>query len=185
MIRAQKNCSNFNPSTHYTTCALNYVTDGGRFFDGPGFWGYWNVADPPGWRTGIPASAGTSYSAGFLPRYTYVSDGLVVVQGNGGELLVFRHSGTVANTPIASPTATASSSPVPTPSSPISAPVSPSPIASIKPGDVDGNGKVDIFDYNILLTNFGKTGAAIQGDLNASGKVDIFDYNILLTNFGK
>jgi hypothetical protein len=89
-------------------------------------------------------------------------------------------------------TASVSVSPAPTitpsPSAPISAPVSPSPVSSpspVKAGDIDGNGKVDIFDYNILLTNFGKTGTGIQGDVNNSGKVDIFDYNILLTNFGK
>lgn len=76
-----------------------------------------------------------------------------------------------------SPTATPAASVI------VSSPIStPSPL---KPGDIDGNGKVDIFDYNILLTNFGKTGNGIQGDLNGSGKVDIFDYNILLTNFGK
>lgn len=184
VIRAQKSCANFIPSTHYTTCSLNYVTDGGRFFDGPGFWGYWNVADPPGWRVGIPTAIGTAYSAGFLPRYTYVSDGLVLVEGNGGEILAFRHSGVVVNTPAPSPTPVVSSSPLPTASSPISAPVSPSPVPSVKLGDIDGNGKVDIFDYNILLTNFGKVGTGIQGDINSSGKVDIFDYNILLTNFG-
>ncbi len=62
----------------------------------------------------------------------------------------------------------------------------PTPTTSVaKPGDIDGNGNVNIFDYNILLTNFNKTGTGIQGDLNNSGKVDIFDYNILLTNFGK
>jgi len=52
-------------------------------------------------------------------------------------------------------------------------------------GDIDGNGKIDIFDYNILLTNFGKTGTNIPGDLDKNGKVDIFDFNIVLTNFGK
>ena len=61
--------------------------------------------------------------------------------------------------------------------------ISPSP-SSLKPGDLDGNNKVDIFDYNTLLTNFGRTGAGIQGDIDGNGKVDIFDYNILLTNFG-
>lgn len=68
---------------------------------------------------------------------------------------------------------------------PISSPVSPAPSITTKPGDIDGNDRVDIFDYNILLTNFNKTGSGIQGDLNNSGKVDIFDYNVLLTNFGK
>ncbi len=61
---------------------------------------------------------------------------------------------------------------------------SPSPSISLKPGDIDGDNDVDIFDYNILLTNFGKTGN-IQGDLDSNSAVDIFDYNILLTNFGK
>ena len=52
--------------------------------------------------------------------------------------------------------------------------------ASIQ-GDLNGSGKVDIFDYNILVTNFGKSGV---GDINGSGKVDIFDYNILVGQFG-
>lgn len=65
---------------------------------------------------------------------------------------------------------------------------SPSPSPSISPikiGDLDNNNKVDIFDYNILLTNFGIVGAAVQGDIDNNGTVNIFDYNLLLTNFGK
>jgi hypothetical protein len=71
------------------------VTDGGRFFDGPGFWGYWGVADPPGWRIGSGNTAGTSYSAGDLPRYTYVSNGHIVIEGNGGDISVPKGSGSV------------------------------------------------------------------------------------------
>ncbi len=59
---------------------------------------------------------------------------------------------------------------------------SPSPV--LKPGDIDNNGKVDIFDYNLLLTDFGKNGA-LAADIDKNGKVDIFDYNLLLTNFMK
>ena len=53
-------------------------------------------------------------------------------------------------------------------------------------GDLDGNKKVDIFDYNILVSNFGKSGSPgwIPADINKDGKVDIFDYNILVGNFG-
>jgi hypothetical protein len=69
--------------------------------------------------------------------------------------------------------------PTPTPA------VSVTPTPGSKPGDIDGNGKVDIFDYNILLGNFGKSGSGLQGDLDGNNKVDIFDYNILLANFGK
>jgi len=52
------------------------------------------------------------------------------------------------------------------------------------PGDINKNGIVDIFDYNQLLSDYGKTGP-IASDLDNDNKVGIFDYNILLTNFGK
>jgi hypothetical protein len=58
-------------------------------------------------------------------------------------------------------------------------------ITTSLPGDIDLNGKVDIFDYNILVGNFSKSGVGIQGDLDNNNKVDIFDYNILVGNFGK
>lgn len=69
-------------------------------------------------------------------------------------------------------------------SSPISGPVNPS-ASPVKPGDIDGNGKVDIFDFNILLTNFGQAKMGLAGDLDNNGQVDIFDFNTLLTNFGR
>jgi hypothetical protein len=101
MIRSIKNCTNQNNTTHSTSCTgLTYVTDGGRFYDGPGWWGYWNVADPPGWFVGSGNTAGTQYSAGFQPRYTYVSNGYVIVEDSGGGLYVFKHSGgTAPSTP--------------------------------------------------------------------------------------
>ena len=50
-----------------------------------------------------------------------------------------------------------------------------------KPGD-----QVNIFDYNILVGAFGKTGAAgwIKADIVKNGEVDIFDYNLLVASFG-
>jgi hypothetical protein len=53
--------------------------------------------------------------------------------------------------------------------------------------DVNGDGKIDIFDYNLLVASFGKNLDPIpnNADINANGKVDIFDYNILIENFGK
>jgi hypothetical protein len=85
VIRQQAMCANKNTTTHWTTCGLTMYQDG-RYWDGPGFWEYWNVVAPPG------SPNPTGYSAGFLPRYTYVSDGMIVVEGNGGELFVLRHS---------------------------------------------------------------------------------------------
>jgi len=51
-------------------------------------------------------------------------------------------------------------------------------------GDLDADGDVDIFDYNILTSNFGATGSNVA-DIDGDGDVDIFDYNILVENFGK
>jgi hypothetical protein len=81
---------------------------------------------------------------------------------------------------------TTNETPAPSASTLVSAPVvSPSPTTSVKPGDIDGNGKIDIFDYNALLSDFGKTQTGLLSDLDNNGKVDIFDYNLLLTNFGR
>lgn len=90
VIRRQVSCGNFNPVTHYTTCGLTLFGDG-RYWDGPGFWTYWNVLDPP--TPALNPGGQNAYSDGIRPRYTYVSANLLVVQGNGGELMVFRHSG--------------------------------------------------------------------------------------------
>src|SRR6185369_15370420 len=61
--------------------------------------------------TGGSAGPGAAESVGFVPRYTYVSSGYMVVEGNGGDLTVFRHSGLGA--PSASPTPTPTPTPVP------------------------------------------------------------------------
>ncbi len=56
-------------------------------------------------------------------------------------------------------------------------------------GDIIVNGKVDIFDYNQMVSDFGKTGTNLISDIYKLGsslnKVDVFDYNELLTNYGK
>jgi len=56
-----------------------------------------------------------------------------------------------------------------------------------KPGDANGNGKVDGLDYVIWLNNYNKTvtNGASSGDFNNSGKVDGLDYVIWLNNYNK
>lgn len=50
-------------------------------------------------------------------------------------------------------------------------------------GDIEGNDQdVDIFDYNILKTNYGTSNAV--ANINRSGLVDIFDYTILKGDYG-
>jgi hypothetical protein len=90
---------------------------------------------------------------------------------------VFAGQGPISQ-PITAPIVT----PSPT-TAPISTPNPSCPLGNL--GDIDCDGRIWIFDYNILVTNFGKTGANIPGDLDCNGKVDIFDYNILVTNFGR
>ena len=60
--------------------------------------------------------------------------------------------------------------------------------AAAKPGDINGDNKVDATDLSLLLANFSKTGAAIANpgaDVNGDGKVDSTDLSLLLANFGK
>lgn len=63
--------------------------------------------------------------------------------------------------------------------------VVPPPPSPPLPGDIDKDGDVDIFDYNLMIENFGKIGCGNVADINDDCKIDIFDYNILIENFGK
>jgi parallel beta-helix repeat protein len=109
---------------------------------------------------------GTSLNA---PTVDY--DGNSRPNGAGYDIGAYEYGGTPPPTGI--PTATPITSPTPTPSP--------------KAGDLNGDGKVDIYDYNIMLADFGKTGSPgwIPADIIKDGKVDIYDYNVLVGNFGK
>lgn len=54
------------------------------------------------------------------------------------------------------------------------------------PGDLDGDGDVDLADLATLLSNFGTTGTATpaQGDSDGDMDVDLTDLAVLLGNFG-
>lgn len=52
------------------------------------------------------------------------------------------------------------------------------------PGDVTGDGFVDFTDLNIMLSQFGDTGAGLAADLDGDGDVDFTDLNELLSAFG-
>ena len=52
------------------------------------------------------------------------------------------------------------------------------------PGDANLDGRVDVNDLTIVLTNFGQTRMTwSQGDFNGDGKVDVNDLTIVLSNF--
>jgi hypothetical protein len=59
-------------------------------------------------------------------------------------------------------------------------PLPPAPPAE-KPGDLDGDGDVDLDDFVILKTSFGTDGG---GDCDGDGDTDLDDFVILKTNFG-
>lgn len=52
----------------------------------------------------------------------------------------------------------------------------------VLPGDVNGDGSVDLADLNLVLANFGQTTSV--GDANGDGVVDLADLNLVLANFG-
>jgi hypothetical protein len=85
---------------------------------------------------------------------------------NGAVVRFFRIK-TVASPPNQTPTITPTKTPTP----------------AGKQGDFNKDGKVDIFDYNILLSNFGKTNAAYN--LTGNNLIDVFDYNMFVSLFGK
>ncbi|MFO0901154.1 MAG: pentapeptide repeat-containing protein [Pirellulales bacterium] len=52
-------------------------------------------------------------------------------------------------------------------------------------GDADGNGKVEMEDFDILKTHFGDLGSKSNGDANGDGRIDLNDFGLLKLNFGK
>jgi outer membrane protein assembly factor BamB len=61
------------------------------------------------------------------------------------------------------------------------------PTPNLKPGDANGDGKVDDTDFAIWRTNYNqtKTGGASIGDFNNNGKVEGLDYLIWRNNYLK
>jgi len=54
------------------------------------------------------------------------------------------------------------------------------------PGDVNGDGSVNLVDFSTLKENFGSRNALYsEGDLNFNGRVDLTDFAILKRNFGR
>jgi hypothetical protein len=63
---------------------------------------------------------------------------------------------------------------------------SPSPSPQSRPGDANGDSKIDGIDYVIWVNHYNQSvSGSINGDFNQNGMVDGIDYVIWLTNYGK
>jgi len=61
--------------------------------------------------------------------------------------------------------------------------ISTTPPPAGKKGDINADGKVDIIDLGIFLSNWGSTSKPAS-DINQDGRVDVVDLGILLSNWG-
>lgn len=50
-------------------------------------------------------------------------------------------------------------------------------------GDVNDDGKVNKYDFALMMSEWGKTGLNIASDLNDDGKVDKYDFSLLMINW--
>ena len=60
----------------------------------------------------------------------------------------------------------------------VTPPVTPTAIV----GDINGSGKVDKYDFALMMANWGATGAN-SSDLNNDGKVDKYDFALMMANW--
>jgi hypothetical protein len=52
-------------------------------------------------------------------------------------------------------------------------------------GDANNDGTVNLFDYNILLSQYGQQGQQLGADFNVDNIVNLFDYNTLISFYGQ
>lgn len=88
VILSKTNAGTKNAATRYITD--NAVGAQSHTYETPAFWVYWGIGDAP---PGTPTTA--AWSSGQAPRISFVHQQYLIVVGQGGDLSVFRHSGSV------------------------------------------------------------------------------------------
>ena len=62
--------------------------------------------------------------------------------------------------------------------------VSPSSTPNIQTtGDINNDGKINILDFSVIMSEWGQVGTTLSSDMNRDGKIDIFDFSILMANW--
>jgi len=56
------------------------------------------------------------------------------------------------------------------------------PVTTIT-GDINGDGKVNKYDFSLMMADWGKTGTNLRSDFNRDGKVDKYDFAILMAKW--
>lgn len=106
-------CSGVAASTHLCSSGGNSTL--GRWYSKGGFTDYWSGSAPPPYMYDPPGNGtadNTTFSAGFTPRYVYLSDGYLVFEDNGGGLMVLTTTASPQATPTANPQYTSKISPI-------------------------------------------------------------------------
>lgn len=165
----QYNATPLNPQ--YVRDVLSYAINTGipKGFNGVFPW-IWNWCDDNSmtaeWDDHVNLSP---YGQIFVDNY------YSKVSGGGGPILTPTPSANPTSSPTVQPTVVPTFTPSPMPSA----------TGALRPGDANGDGKVDGLDYVVWLGNYGANiaGGAIIGDFNEDQHVDGLDYVIWLNNY--
>jgi len=130
-----------------------------------------------------PTAAYGNSSIAFLPQTSVAAvlegQNVIASKVNGTITIGQSSNGTATAAPTQASAPAATSSPTNDTSSTTADVV----VSSTKNGDLNGDGKINILDLSVVLSNFLKT--AGSSDLNGDGKTNILDLSIVLSNWGK
>lgn len=117
---------------------------------------------------GLSSTVQKFFSQAFMPAGSY----------GYGAYAAENYSGTLA-----------AASPSPSPSALPSPITTNTPVASVKPGDTDGDSDIDVQDYSRVIRHFGSTDMSNpetkKADLNKNSEVEVIDYGLVISNFDK
>jgi|GEM_PF-5685512 len=118
---------------------------------------------------------------------TAVATGASKLKTTSAPVSVTLKNGNITPTPPPTtppPTTPPPTTPPPTTPPPTTPPPTP-PSTGGKKGDLNADGKVNVFDMSVLLNDWHKGATSGPSDLNGDKKINVFDLSILLSNWTK